>query len=606
MTPDEWLALVPATYRDASREVRTIRPEVREAVLAAMGLAPDDPVDPTAGVAIVRPSARLPTPGEVMLEDGTSLGRLDRLPDDCPLGYHRLRRDDDGDEQLLITGPGRCHLPPDLREWGWAVQLAATRSRRSWGIGDLCDLRDLAAWSADAGAGFVVVSPLGAQNPGPDPEPSPYYPSTRRFGNPLHLCVDEVPGADGSSAAGRALNADRRIGRAEVQAIKLAALERAFSTGVEREAFDFMACRPGPRTRTMGDVLCPGRAVRARRLALVAAGVPLARRAGSGQLRRPVGGPSRVPCLAAVVLRSAGGGRIGSVAPDRRHAGRCRSRRVRRLGLAGAAGQRGDGRRAAGSVQPGRAGLVDAAVHPAPPGRGRLRPFIDTVRAQLRHAGGLRIDHVLGLFRLWWIPSGSEPADGAYVRYPTRELLEIVALESCRAEALVIGEDLGTVPPGVRDELRRRRLLSTRLVLFERQPPARYPRGAFAAITTHDLPTVAGALTGSDLTDQAAAGVVPDADGLALLRARLLRAAQVADDSASPQAVATALHAQLGGSPAALVAATLEDALGVAERPNLPGTVASQRDNWSLALPVPIEGLATDPGIAATVAALRR
>ena len=138
------------------------------------------------------------------------------------------------------------------------------------------------------------------------------------------------------------------------------------------------------------------------------------------------------------------------------------------------------------------------------------RPFIDTIRAQLRHAGGLRIDHVLGLFRLWWVPAGMGPAHGAYVRYPTEELLEIVALESHRAEAVVIGEDLGTVPPGVRDSLRRHRLLSTRLVLFERKPPEAYPRQSFAGVTTHDLPTVAGLWSGADLADQAAAGTVPD------------------------------------------------------------------------------------------------
>ena len=122
------------------------------------------------------------------------------------------------------------------------------------------------------------------------------------------------------------------------------------------------------------------------------------------------------------------------------------------------------------------------------------RPFIETIHAQLRHAGGLRIDHVLGLFRLWWVPSGQDPSRGAYVRSHTDELLEIVALESQRAGAVVIGEDLGTVPPGVREELRRRRLLSTRLALFERVEPARYPRQSFAGVTTHDLPTMAGAV----------------------------------------------------------------------------------------------------------------
>ena len=171
------------------------------------------------------------------------------------------------------------------------------------------------------------------------------------------------------------------------------------------------------------------------------------------------------------------------------------------------------------------------------------RPFIETVRAQLRHAGGLRIDHVLGLFRLWWVPKGM--TDGAYVRQPTDELLEIVALESHRAGAIVIGEDLGTVPTGVRNELRRRRMLSTRLALFEREPPDRYPRLALAGVTTHDLPTVAGLLTGSDLDDQAAAGVSPDPDGLAKLRDRLLAAAGVGE-GAELEDVVLGLHRGAG------------------------------------------------------------
>jgi 4-alpha-glucanotransferase len=235
----------------------------------------------------------------------------------------------------------------------------------------------------------------------------------------------------------------------------------------------------------------------------------------------------------------------------------------------------------------------------------QYRPFIETIRRQLRHAGGLRIDHVLGLFRLWWIPAGHGAARGAYVRYPTDELLEIVALESQRARAIVIGEDLGTVPPGVRTQLRRRRVLSTRLVLFEKTPPSAYPAQSFAAVTTHDLPTVAGALSGADLLDQAAAGLTPDPSALALLRGRLRTAAALGADADAP-AVAEALHRRLAASPAAMVAATLEDALGVEERPNLPGTVISQRPNWSLALPVPLEELDAHPGVRATIDALRR
>ena len=230
-------------------------------------------------------------------------------------------------------------------------------------------------------------------------------------------------------------------------------------------------------------------------------------------------------------------------------------------------------------------------------------PFIETIRAQLRHAGGLRFDHVLGLFRLWWVPRGI--SDGAYVHYPTDELLEIVAIESHRAGAIVIGEDLGTVPTGVRRELRRRRMLSTRLALFERDPPARYPRQSFAGVTTHDLPTVAGAVTGSDLDDQAAAGVQPDPVGLAKLRARLLAAAGV-EDGGGIEGVVLGLHAALAASPSSLVAATLEDALRMERRPNLPGTVSAQRPNWSIPLPVPVEDLGGDVRVRSLIRVMGR
>jgi 4-alpha-glucanotransferase len=233
------------------------------------------------------------------------------------------------------------------------------------------------------------------------------------------------------------------------------------------------------------------------------------------------------------------------------------------------------------------------------------RPFIDTIRAQLRHAGGLRIDHVLGLFRLWWIPSGHGPARGAYVRYPTDELLEIVALESHRASAILIGEDLGTVSPGVRRELRRRNVLSTRLAYFEKVPPSRYPHYAFAAATTHDLPTIAGAFSGSDLADQRAAGVRPDPAALALLRSRIVKAAGAGVDATLDEVI-DGVHRRLAAAPSVLVAGTLEDALRVEERPNLPGTGSAQRDNWSIALPAPLEEVTADPRVLAMAEALTR
>jgi 4-alpha-glucanotransferase len=232
------------------------------------------------------------------------------------------------------------------------------------------------------------------------------------------------------------------------------------------------------------------------------------------------------------------------------------------------------------------------------------RPLVETLRAALRHAGGLRIDHVLGMFRQWWVPLGADPADGAYVRYPTDELLEIVALESARAAAPVIGEDLGTVAPGVRRELRRRRILSYRLAYFERLPPARFPRGSLAAVTTHDLPTLAGLWRGSDLEAQRRAGLEPDPAGLARLRERVRRIAGVAED-ADLDGVVLRLHATLAASPSLLVSGSLEDALRVEERPNLPGTL-DEHPNWSIPLPVPLEELLADPFVARLAATLAR
>jgi 4-alpha-glucanotransferase len=237
-------------------------------------------------------------------------------------------------------------------------------------------------------------------------------------------------------------------------------------------------------------------------------------------------------------------------------------------------------------------------------------PFARTIRAGMAHAGGLRIDHVMALFRLFWIPQGAEPADGTYVAYPADDLLGVLALESVRARALVVGEDLGTVAPGVRERLAAEGVLSYRLTWFEqgadgrRRRAADYPRLALAAATTHDLPTVAGFLDGSDLAELRDIGVVAgdrfddaaseQARERASLR-RLLRDDGLLDrGEPDGAATAAALHAFLARTPAMLVAATLEDALGVRRRPNVPGTT-TQRPNWSLPLPVPLEELAADP-----------
>jgi 4-alpha-glucanotransferase len=247
-------------------------------------------------------------------------------------------------------------------------------------------------------------------------------------------------------------------------------------------------------------------------------------------------------------------------------------------------------------------------------------PFARMLRIGMAHAGGLRLDHVMGLFRLYWIPRGASPREGTYVRYPAGDLLGVLALESRRARALVVGEDLGTVEAGVRKRLAAERVLSYRLVWFERERgarrrAARYPRLALAAVTTHDLPTAAGWLSGDDLRELAAIGVVPEdqlparAEALPREReevCRLLEAEGVlAPGERDTGEVVAALYAFLARAPSMLVAATLEDAMLARERPNVPGTI-SERPNWCIPLPVLLDDLWELPSFRRLVEAAKR
>jgi 4-alpha-glucanotransferase len=217
------------------------------------------------------------------------------------------------------------------------------------------------------------------------------------------------------------------------------------------------------------------------------------------------------------------------------------------------------------------------------------RPFIQTLRGMLAHAGGLRIDHVMGLFRLFWIPraTGLGAKGGAYVRSRADELLAICSIESARAQAFIVGEDLGTVEAGVREKLAEKKMLSYRLLYFEPNPPAQYPELALTSVTTHDLATIAGLWTGSDVEDQRRIGQNPNEDGMRQLRDKIAKLDGLPEGATVEDAIVKT-HEALAHAPSRVLLATLDDALAVPERPNMPGTV-TEWPNWSLALPQTLE-----------------
>ena len=524
---------------------------------------------------------------EIELEDGSTRACGERLPADLPLGYHRLHAG--GRSRLLVVTPPRCHLPA-VRGFGFAVQLYATRSAASWGIGDLTDLAGLAGWAAGLGAATLLVNPLHAGLPLLPIEPSPYFPTSRLFLDPLYLRPERAGGDTDVSdlaAAARLLHRERRIDRDQVALLKMRALEREFiDTADPGEAEVALEARP--RLRDFG-LFCA-----------------LAERHGRDWRNWPRPLARRDP----TAIRAAAEELAGRV---RFHAW-VQLQLDRQLEEAGAALPLI--RDLAVGFHPGGADawlwqdlVVPGVTVGAPPDTfntlgqdwgiaafdpWKLRtagygPFIETLRANLREGAGLRIDHVMGLQRLWCIPSGGGPADGCYLEYPAGDLLGIVALESVRHRATVIGEDLGTVPAGLRSRLRRRGLLSYVVLLFEDRPPARWPRQALAAVTTHDLPTVTGLWDGSDLRARRRSGLPASASATEELVERIRQDGGPPRDAESSAAVVHA-HRRLAGSRCTLLAATLEDVAEVQERPNQPGS-AGESPNWSLALPLPRERL---------------
>jgi 4-alpha-glucanotransferase len=561
-------------------------------------------------VRVVRRDEDLSLPGrwELTLEDGTSLTAQGRLPSGVPCGYHQLQRATDGQTVRLIVSPGRCRLPRAPRAWGWAVQLPALRSGRSWGIGDLADLRNLVQWSTGQGGSTVLVSPLHASRTGTPQQPSPYFPSSRCWRNPLYLRVEEVPGGDVAelhrfAAPARALNEQRLVQRDQVWELKLGALEWLWDRFGGDPDFDRYCDAEGPLL-TRYAAFCALSEVHAGTWPRWPADVRHPEGAGVAAFvsrhRRRVRFHQWLQWLLDRQLASAGAGAdlvqdlaVG-VDPNGADAWMWQDE----LASGMAVGAPPDAFNRLGQ---------DWGLPPFDPWKLRAagyEPFVRTLRANLRAGGGLRVDHVMGLFRQYWVPVGTDPRHGAYVRFPWDDLLGVLALESDRAGAFVVGEDLGTVEPLVRRELARRNVLSSRVLWFEDDSPAGFPPRSMASISTHDLPTVAGLWTGADLSDQQRLGLEPDAAAVDAVRSRLRDLLGLADNAPLDEVIVAA-HRLLAQAASAVVTASLEDALGVLERPNMPGTTDGW-PNWSLALPVPLERALSDPRVVAVADTLRR
>lgn len=630
---------VATSYEGSDRTPVTVDDEIVVAVLGQLG------VDATSDEAVAREledaesaSGRLlgtiaalhgvardlgtDVAGTLHLEDGGTVEVRGSLPADVPLGWHRLATDDR--DITVVVGPARLAEVP--RTWGWMLQLYSLRSHDSWGMGDYGDLAEIARRAGDEqGAGVLLVNPVQAFVPSTPLQRSPYSPSSRRFASPLYLRVtateafrtasDEVRAAVSRLAPA---NDTELIEHDAAWVAKRAALELLWEHQSDR-----------PRPEAAEDDL--------RSFAVWSA---LAEVHGGDWRRWPE--PLRDPGSPAVA--AAAGELTDRVAFHLWLQVLCREQ----LDAARAAAH--DAGMAVGlvhdlpvGVDPGgadawaqqdvfasdvRVGCPADAFNPLgqdwglPPWRpDRLAetgyaPFRDVVRSVLRHGDGIRVDHVAGLWRLWWIPPGEPAHRGTYVHYDADVMLAALLLEATREGAIVVGEDLGTVEDVVTETMHDRGILSSAVLWFERDwdapgqphvPPARWEPETMASISTHDLPTVAGWIADERVHVQHRLGLLDESLEDALASAAsdrealldLLRQEGVPDDD-----LVVALHAVIAPAASRLVLSSPADAVGQLDQPNLPGTV-DEYPNWRVPLPVRLEDFFTDPRVAAAVAPLR-
>lgn len=611
MGTDDWG--VDDGWLDTRGEWHAAPAATLDAIASAMDRDPEAPSPPGRPLWVVRPGQveRLATPCRLVLEDGDVQDEVTDLPGDLPLGIHELQPLDGGPTTTVIVSPGRCHLPDDLRSWGVTMQVPTTRSRASWGIGDLADVAAVAGWVARSGGAAVGLSPLHAPSPTPPLQPSPYYPSSRRWRNPLLLRIEEVSGA-------RQIPFVAELAQSAQQLVAAPVVDRDASWDLKRQALEHIWLRRGDAERAE---LALWRDRQGAPLEGWARYCTLAEEHGSSwstwpeELRRPDGAAVDA-ALAPLEDRVAFHAWLQLLVDQQLRGAQIDGVRLIQDLAIGVDPEGAD----AWLLQDLLALGTSVGAPPddfAPDGQSwglppfipwRLRdtgyrPFAELLRASMVADGGLRVDHVMGLSRLFWVPPGGSPADGTYVRFAGREMLDVLAMESARAGAVVVGEDLGTVEPEFRHELHETRVLSTRLVWFEDEPPERFPAEALAMVTTHDLPTIAGVVTGADAAELEALGRPVPEDAATSLRRRLEAVVPEALQR-SPSEVAAEVHGRLGQSPARLVLATLEDLCGVERRPNVPGT-SDERPNWSEALPILIDDLDIEPGVTSSTSALR-
>jgi 4-alpha-glucanotransferase len=555
--------------------------------------------------------------------DGRLVGRATfTIPAGLPLGWHVLRTSGpSGDAACPVAvTPDRLELPAALEDssaWGLMVQLYSVRSRASWGVGDLRDLADLAWLSAhEAGAGFVLVNPLHAAEPVPPLTPSPYLPTTRRFVNPLYLRVEDVDETAYLSSADRAL-VEWSAERALALDTDEGPVDRDVAWEAKRAALDVVFTAPRSAARQADFEAFRRREGRgledfALWCALVERDGPppwdadLRDPAAPGALRARTELADRVEfhcwlqwlCdqqLATAQRRAREGGMAVGVVHDLAVGVHPDGADVWSLGAVLARGA------SVGAPpdmynQQGQ-NWSQPPWHPAELARVAYRPYRDLLRTVLRHAGAVRIDHIIGLFRLWWIPQGAPADAGTYVRYDHEAMIGILALEAHRAGAVVIGEDLGNVEPWVRDHLIERGVLGTSVLWFEKDeqgrplPPERYRRLALSTVTTHDLPPTAGYLAEEHVALRERLGLLTQpvaevrraareerADMLAALRQRGLVGADP-----SEREVVEALHRYVLRTPSVLVGVSLADAVGERRAQNQPGT-DTEYPNWKVPL----------------------